>query len=372
MIRDRAAAQRILDVLEVRLRVESDDPGLTEAFFAVFAAFEVGPAACSPGPVEVAVRIDSARGIADVAGQIVQLASGPLGAVHTYNLLFRTLARSISRAFLLHAAAVSLGGRALLVAGPSGSGKTSLARALSVEPCRLLSDDIAPLAVPSGCVHPFPRRVGVVRGTDAPSGTSGVVLGAKEFLAPAALGAVVETEPVPLGAVVLMNPFEEDPDVVPVTVGVLGDGRQIVERLKDVPGVEVGRPHTAGGMTVIDLRATGGTACAAVDRAIEACDANLVFHVRGYGTAKRYAERPSLTRVSAREAGVELLRETLNREPGSALLRRHGGSVIAALVELTGLIAPAACYRLTPGAIDETAALLRGEFGGLGDRRAGR
>jgi len=360
--------ERSLDVLDVRLRVESDDPDLVDAFFAVFAAFEVGPSARPPEGGEIAVRIDSARGIADVAGQVVTLAQGPLGAIHTYNLLFRALARSVSSSFLLHAAALSFGGRAFLVAGPSGSGKTSLARALSARGGRLLSDDIAPLSVRDGLVHPFPRRVGVVRGPDSPLGPTRIVLGSKEFLEPGALGAVVETAPLPLGAIVLLNPYAEDPTAVPVTVGVLGDGREFAKGLLDVPGIEVAGSHSAGGMTVIDLRATGGSACAAVDRAIEACEVDLVFHVRGYGDEKRYADRASLTRVSAREAGVELLRETLNREPASVMLRRHGGSVIAALVELTGLIARVDCYRLTPGPVEETAAVLREAFEGSAGR----
>jgi hypothetical protein len=186
-----------------------------------------------------------------------------------------------------------------------------------------------------------------------------VVLGSKEYHVMSELGAPVETAPVPLGAVAILNPFDAETDAVPVHVGVLGDGHDLTDRLQGVAGIEIARRHAAGEMTEIELWATGGAACAAVDRAVEACDASLVFHERRYGPAKRYADRPSLAPVSAREAGMELLRETLNREPRSALMRRHGGSVIAALVELAGLIAPAACYRLTPGAVDETADLLR-------------
>jgi len=354
--------ERSLDVLDVRLRVATDAPGLVEPFFAVFGAFETRPDAPPPRGGEIRVRIDAAHGCAEVAGHVVKMATGSFVQVQTYNLLYRTLARSVSSAFLLHAAAVSADGRAFVIAGPSGSGKTSLARILATTGYRLMSDDIAPLSVPDGRVHPFPRRVGLVRPRAAARPPSGVAVGTKIFLDPEALGAVVETRPLPLGAIVLMNPYPADSAAIPVKVCVLGDGSEIAGRLHGVPGVEIVDLHVREAMAVVDLRATGGAACAAVDRAIDACDVDLVFHVRGYGDAKHYAERPGLERVSARQAGVELLREALNREPSGALLGRHGGSVVAALVELTGLVARAPCYRLTPGPMEETATVLRERF----------
>jgi len=352
--------ERSLDVLYVHLRVTTDAPDLVDSFFSVFGAFETRPDTPSARPAEILVRIDSGKGRVEVAGHVVQLATRSLAQVQMYNLLYRTLARSVSSAFLLHAAAVSAGRQAFLIAGPSGSGKTSLARILANSGCRLMSDDIAPLSVPDGLVHPFPRRVGVLRPEVAPPGA--VAIGTKAFVDPAVFGAAIETRPLPLGAIVLMNPYPSDVTSVPVSVGVLGDGSEIVERLQDVPGIEIVGLEVREAMAVVELRATGGAACAAVDRAIDASDLGLVFHVRGYGDAKHYAAQPEIERVSARTAGVELLREALNREPSSALLGRHAGSVVAALVELTGMVARTPCYRLTPGPVEETAALLRERF----------
>ncbi len=353
--------ERGLDVLGVRLRVSTDAPELVGTFFDVFGAFETRPGAPVVERV-VDVRIDAARRRIGVAGHVVQLAEGRLAQVQAYNLLYRTLARSVSSAFLLHAAAVSAGDRAYVIAGPSGSGKTSLARILATSGFRLMSDDIAPLSVPDGLVHPFPRRVGLVRTQNPIDRARGVAVGTKVFLEAESLGAVIESRALPLGGIVLVNPYPAEDGAIPVRVGVLGDGSTIVDRLRDVPGVEIVGVDAQDGMAVVELRATGGAACTAVDRAIDASEVDLVFHVREYGDVKTYASRPALERASARETGVELMREALNREPSGELLGRHGGSVVSALVELTGLLAIAPCYRLTPGPLEETAAVLRERF----------
>jgi hypothetical protein len=352
--------ERSLDVLGVRLRVSTDAPELVDTFFEVFGAFEAVPSAPRPDR-EMRLRFDAARGRAVVGDHILSLASGSLAPVQAYNLLYRTLARSISSAFLLHAAAVSAGDRAIVIAAPSGSGKTSLARSLASSGFRLMSDDIAPLSVLDSLVHPFPRRVGVVP-DGAAKPTSGVTVGSKLFVEARELGVAIEPRALPLGAIVLMNPYAEDEGSIPVRVGVLGDGSALLSRLEGASGVEVIGVDQAREMAVVELRATGGAACTAVDRAIEACEVDLVFHVREYGDVKRYASQPVIEEVSARATGVELLREALNREPSGELLARHGGSLVSALVELTGLVAASACYRLTPGSLEANASLLRERF----------
>lgn len=66
------------------------------------------------------------------------------------------------RAFVtLHAAAVARDGELVLLAGESGAGKTTLTLALLDAGWTYLSDDLAPVAVESGLVHPFPKPLGV-------------------------------------------------------------------------------------------------------------------------------------------------------------------------------------------------------------------
>lgn len=61
----------------------------------------------------------------------------------------------------LHAAAVARDGAAVVLAGESGAGKTTLTLGLLDAGWTYLSDDLAPVAVDTGLVHPFPKPLGV-------------------------------------------------------------------------------------------------------------------------------------------------------------------------------------------------------------------
>lgn len=61
----------------------------------------------------------------------------------------------------LHAAAVARGSSLVLLAGESGAGKTTLTLALLRAGWTYLSDDLAPISIETGLVHPFPKPLGV-------------------------------------------------------------------------------------------------------------------------------------------------------------------------------------------------------------------
>ncbi|GEM_PF-2625570 len=70
---------------------------------------------------------------------------------------------SASPCVALHAAAVSLHGRAVLLPAEPGSGKTTLAAALTMAGCDYLSDELAPIDPVSAEVVPFPRPLWMMR-----------------------------------------------------------------------------------------------------------------------------------------------------------------------------------------------------------------
>ncbi|MFN8391357.1 MAG: hypothetical protein U0136_13795 [Bdellovibrionota bacterium] len=83
----------------------------------------------------------------------------------TYLLILSRVGELLDRKGLhrVHASAVSVGGRAVLVVMPSGGGKTTLAcAAMTLPKARLLSDD-APLVSLSGEVLAFPSRLGLLQ-----------------------------------------------------------------------------------------------------------------------------------------------------------------------------------------------------------------
>ena len=71
-----------------------------------------------------------------------------------------SLARIPGRdALALHAGAVELDGKVLLVAGESGSGKSTLTAALVQRGARYLTDEVAVVHLPTGDVAPFPKPI---------------------------------------------------------------------------------------------------------------------------------------------------------------------------------------------------------------------
>jgi len=356
--------RQTLHVLDVRLELESDQEALIEPFCGVFSAFsgEPGAGTEAAGVRPVKVRVDAAAGTYHDGSRRVALAAGELRRAHVYNLLYTTLVRSLGGFYLLHAAVVARAGRAWILSGPSGSGKTSLGRALAGRGLALMTDDLAPLAVADGRLHPFPRRLGLERGAGETAGDY-VRLGGKDFVAAASMGLAAPGGPLPPAGVVIMNPYAGAASApLRLQVGALPAAASLSRRLAALAGVEVRATRGDGGVELLAVTVHDGAAVAAVMAELDAADAGILFHSHDHGRQRTWAEEPRLTPMPLREAAVALLRETLNREPRAALMVRHGGRAAPALMELLGLLAGVPCWRLEPAGIAETAAFLEKTF----------
>ncbi len=360
----RTGVDQTLHILDVRLEISSDQKSLIEPFLGVFSAFfsESEGSGEAAGARPVQVRVDGAAGTYHDGSRRVALAEGRLRQAHVYNLLYTTLVRALGGYYLLHAAVVARADRAWILSGPSGSGKTSLGRALSERGFSLLTDDLAPLAVADGRLHPFPRRLGLARGAGEATGDY-VRLGSKDFVAAADVGLAGPGKPVRPAGVVIMNPYVgagETP--LRLQVGVLPAAAFLSGRLAALPGVTVTSTPGHGGVELLSVTVIDGSAVAAVMAEMDAADAGILFHGHHHGQERRWAREPRLTPMPLREAAIALLRETLNREPRAALMVRHGGRAVSALMELLGLLVGVPCYRLEPAGIAETAVFLEKKF----------
>jgi hypothetical protein len=363
---------RTIHALGVRLTISSDVDELLEQFLTVFCAF-IGTASPDDGNTDITVMIRDAEGLYDDGRRKVRLAPGRWRAPHVYNLLYTTLVRAFDTVYLLHAAVVAGDGRAWLIGGPSGSGKSSLCRALIDRGYELLSDDLAPLSLADGLVHPFPRRLGLVRDVGRPDPAGALRLGEKLFVTAEQMGLRMATVALPPGGVVLMNPYDPGGSTVEITLGLVGDPAALRARLIAEPGVVLSRSRTEGDLSELTLVVQGASAIAHLERELERADDELLFHFRSYGSDKTYAATPALRPITVREATFGLLQEMLNREPGSALMRRLRRKASGAVIELMGALGGVPCFQLEPSGIESTAALLARTFKALkqvGDRPA--
>jgi hypothetical protein len=355
--------EHAIEALGLRIELSTTDEALVAPFLAVFEAFRRPAAAASGSTAQrrIRVRVDGDAGRYDDGERRLPLAAEPLRAAHAYNLLYNTLVQGLDRVYLLHAAAVAAHGRAWLVGAPSGAGKSSLARALLQRGYKLLSDDLAPLALDDGKVHPFPRRVGVTLEGDAvPEGAW--IVGDKAFLTAEQLGLPETREAQRPGALVLMNPYDPSGRTAELELGLLGDGTPLARCVEETEGLELLERSEREGWTAWRLAVEGGDAVVAVESALDGLRDAVLFQSRTYGHDKTYAAEPALHRIDGQQAALELLRETLNRDRRSALMRRLEGSVGTAMMELWGLLEGVPCYRLEPAGIEATADLLAGTF----------
>ncbi|MFQ5767174.1 MAG: hypothetical protein ACE5ID_04245 [Acidobacteriota bacterium] len=355
--------EKWLLVLGLNLRIVADAPFLIAPFLSVFGHFEVsGPSALS----RVEIHVDDAAGFYRDGRRTVPLAPGRWRRPHVHNLLYTTLVRSLEGVFLLHAAALEAGGQGLVISAPAGSGKTSLARALVRRQLRFLADDLAPLGGEDGLLHPFPRRLGLDAENVARlmSRQGEVVVGDKHFLPPEALGMNPVTHPLPLGGVVIMNPYqgEKADGQILLTVGLLEPAGRFRTSLDRLAESRIRAVRTVDGLPILEIELAGPQAVAGAMEALAQAEEEILFHCRSYAPGKIYAVRPHLLPISAREAALGLLRETLNREPQSALMRSHGGRTAAVLFHLAGLLEGVPCFSLTPGPLEQTADLLAAAF----------
>ncbi|MEJ7582719.1 MAG: hypothetical protein WKF43_01285 [Acidimicrobiales bacterium] len=106
--------------------------------------------------------------------------------------LRRTLAERSPTLVFVHAGAVAVDGRAVVLPGRSEAGKSSLVAALVGAGAEYLSDEYAPLDG-AGLVHPYPQDIRLR------------IDGSTAVVAPRELGGSVAIGPVPVGAIVVTS-----------------------------------------------------------------------------------------------------------------------------------------------------------------------
>ncbi len=107
----------------------------------------------------------------------------------------------------LHAAVVAWKGRAAVVSAPSGTGKSTFTLALLEEGFDYLSDELAPIDLERGMVHPYPHALCLKTPPPPPYRLPAATFdaGSRLHVPAASLGVVVHQEPVPLAALIFIR-----------------------------------------------------------------------------------------------------------------------------------------------------------------------
>jgi hypothetical protein len=151
-----------LRLLDAVVEIRADDAGASALLRRLWEPFDTAEEAPADAEFTIA-RAGEGLTVAEPGSDVPVIRHDELwGLVDAlrYRMLEVAEAR-LRRAVTLHAAAVALDGRLVLLAGPSGAGKTTLALALARAGWTYFGDDLAPIDRGSGEVLPFPKPLGV-------------------------------------------------------------------------------------------------------------------------------------------------------------------------------------------------------------------
>lgn len=356
------------ELLGAHLGLVADEPRVLARVGGTLASFVTRDAAAEV----IQVSIHQEHPCATARGQA--LALDPAAAAdQVHALVFRELLDRVDRFVVLHAAALSREGRAVLVSGPSGAGKTTLALALLEAGWRLLSDDFAPLERATGLVHPFLKALGLRPGPGeelargrwdlAATGNAGLTSGERVELDATGLAAdALPVEPARPAAVILFDGGARAP--APgrswrLSVATAGDPEPVRRGLAAVEGVrEVAVRGAAGSGELLFEVQPGPGVASALEAALEEHGQRVLEYGIVASDPIPPGRTPELVSLSPATGLMLLLREVQNRRPGSALWQSLGGDPLRLVTEVAEHLSGCRFLWLVPGEPRATAALI--------------
>lgn len=166
----------VLRALDTTIATTCDDPSLIASVDVITAAY-FRESADAP---ELLYAFDAQRGELRCNGELIAEACPAIDLPMLFERdLYLRLAARTRGGLLLHAAAVSDGGSALLLFGSSGCGKTTMTRALLADGAEYITDETSWIV--SGQVRGLPRPLAIGRAAQHDDGPDiGAIAGAEE------------------------------------------------------------------------------------------------------------------------------------------------------------------------------------------------
>lgn len=310
---------------------------------------------------------------AGVADEVHRLTRADL-AGRLFITVAHLIAVNIRSHYLVHASCVSRNHRALVMAGASGIGKSTLSSYLVRRGMGFLSDEVAPIHRGTGVVDPFPRRLGVRPGPadDLLDGLPAEIFESptdrKRLVDPALLGTPPAVSPLPIHAVIFLTQrltngvataqrFEGR-----VRVCIQGVDETFRETLLDRTGAALVRETVLEpGLVTFELEVKKPAGF--LKRLYAVLDDHAAALV-GLAYEDTYpgdfSTHPELVPISVSSGIVELMKKINGFQKRAIIRDEFDGKMSRCIAELTSLMADVPFYKLSPGRLDETIALVEG------------
>ncbi len=159
-----APASARYEVLGTCLAVDTDVPAAAAAIADSYGAFAVHAPERDASPLGLALhRIRGRYRLRDHHGDVTLVTREQDAVVALFDLVVAAILEGLGERRMLgvHAGAVAIGGRAVILAGPSGRGKSTLTLGILRHGGALLSDEMAVIVDDGTTVLPFPRSIHV-------------------------------------------------------------------------------------------------------------------------------------------------------------------------------------------------------------------
>lgn len=364
-------------VLDIPFSLTTDSTEVRDFFRAAYRRFRSGDdrrQGGAPLPLVAVMDPDRAGPFVSAGDTMRDLAGRAMPENRAFLFMLNSLMDRITEHMMIHGAAVSIGGKGLILAGPPTAGKSTLVIELARRPgVTFLSDDVAPLDRDRGLLHPFPRAIGIRRDGGRlparfdPAGFrpgSVHALPHKWLVDPEVLGLTLPQDPAavwPPAVVVLLETGQAAKGSAAcraMEIALAEDDGEAVRALERLEGVEKVRPMAGSEFPRYNFTARASAHPMAALTAFCHEWRDLVLYLdEARPSAPSRGERPHLVETSWPPVLMELARELMNRSPQGGLMASCGG-LPGLVTELGGLLKGARAYRLRPGDPEPTADLL--------------
>jgi hypothetical protein len=284
--------------------------------------------------------------------QVHPLQQSPLLPGKVHMLVFNTLIRQLEDYFLFHGAAAAREDEGIIIAGRSGAGKTSLVLKLVNEGYEFFSDEYAPIHRRNLKLYPFPRSLGLRRGTlelfphlkTLPLRHNLEVAQGEKWLLDAAFFSP-KKKPCSLKAIYFLDSKRRKGDYL-VDMGLYREHLGFVAILNTLPGVSLLDEREKDGYPVYRFQLERKARCFV--NFYSACQPfkEIVFYLE-----EAQEEEPDLSRkrsfipMDKSAAALELLKHLQNRTRRS-FLRREIPDMPQLLIEMGRIVEGVECWQV--------------------------
>jgi hypothetical protein len=266
----------------------------------------------------------------------------------TYLSLFSPVIYEVKGYFLIHAGSLSThDNKSLIISAPCSFGKTTNTRELCKEGFKLLSDELAPLGLETGLIHPYPRGMGVLSKTK-----KDIVEIPKDIIGDISQPAFV----VFLAPEKKLN--KQNKRYLEIALGRITDN--IINSFKKLDGVK--NISTVNDRIFPILRLLLEEDAYITAGIEDICSKNgvpILYTQKGETCPPDYNAKPKLEEISPKEGVFELSQNILNATNSALLEEVFSGSRAKMIFELAGLMGNTRFFTLTIGKLEEMTNLIK-------------